>query len=144
MGGRYCFDGTGGPPDARDTGYHRRASVSRPALVQSAPGTYLQRRTFVHTLRVVRFEWDSPKAAANLRTHGVSFAEAVTVLEDDFALTREDGTYGEEQRFVTLGFSDSGTLLVVVYVYREPDIIRMISAWKANRRQKEHYEENRC
>jgi uncharacterized DUF497 family protein len=51
----------------------------------------------------VRFEWDSRKAAANLRTHGVSFAEAVTALEDDFALTREDGADGEEQRFVTAG-----------------------------------------
>ena len=39
---------------------------------------------------VGRFEWDPLKAAANLRTHRVSFAEAVTVLEDDFALTRED------------------------------------------------------
>jgi uncharacterized protein len=91
----------------------------------------------------VRFEWDSRKAAAKLRTHGVSFAEAVTALEDDFALTREDGADGEEQRFVTLGPSDAGNLLVVVYVYREPDIIRVISAWKADRRQKEHYEESR-
>ena len=91
----------------------------------------------------MRFEWDSRNASANLRIHGVSFAEAVTVLEDDFALTREDGTGGEEQRFVTLGLSDNGDLLVVVYVYREPNIIRMISAWKANRRQKEPYEEGR-
>jgi uncharacterized protein len=90
----------------------------------------------------VRFEWDSRKAAANLRTHGVSFAEAVTA-QDDFAVTREDGADGEEQRFVTLGLSDAGNLLVVVYVYREPDIIRVISAWKADRRQKELYEEGR-
>jgi uncharacterized DUF497 family protein len=91
----------------------------------------------------VRFEWDSRKASANLRTHGVSFAEAVTALEDDLALTREDVADGEEQRFVTLGLSDSANLLVVVYAYREPDIIRVISAWKANRRQKERYEEGR-
>jgi uncharacterized protein len=55
----------------------------------------------------------------------------------------EDGADGEEQRFVTLGLSDAGNLLVVVYVYCEPDIIRVISAWKADRRQKEHYEEGR-
>jgi uncharacterized protein len=91
----------------------------------------------------VQFEWDSRKASANRRTHGVSFAEAVTVLEDDRALTREDVADGEEQRFVTLGLSDSANLLVVVYAYREPDIIRVISAWKANRRQKEQYEERR-
>ena len=92
---------------------------------------------------IVQFEWDSRKALANLRTHGVSFAEAIAALEDDLALTREDVADGEEQRFVTLGLSDSANLLVVVYVYREPDIIRVISAWKANRRQREQHEEGR-
>ena len=85
----------------------------------------------------------SRKAEANLRTHGVSFAEAVTVLEDAFALTQEDPDAVEEQRFVTLGLSDQARLLVVVYVYVEPDIIRVISAWKANKRQEELYEEGR-
>ncbi len=88
----------------------------------------------------MRFEWDPPKAEANLRTHGVSFAEAVTVLEDDFALTREDPAAADEPRFVTLGLSNLGNLLAVVYTYREPDAIRLISAWKANRRQREAYE----
>jgi uncharacterized protein len=91
----------------------------------------------------VRFEWDPQKAEANLGTHGVSFAEAVTVLEDDFALTREDPDADDEVRFVTLGLSSLANLLVVVYVYRGPDIIRVISAWKANKRQREAYEEDR-
>ena len=91
----------------------------------------------------VRLEWDPAKAAANLRTHRVSFAEAVTVLEDEFALTREDPDAVEEPRFVTLGLSNLGNLLVVVYTYREPNIIRVISAWKANKRQRERYEEGR-
>jgi uncharacterized DUF497 family protein len=91
----------------------------------------------------VRFEWDPPKAEANLRTHGVSFAEAVTVLEDDFALTREDPDAVDEPRFVTLGLSNLGRLLVIVYAYREPDILRVISAWKANRRQRVRYEKSR-
>ena len=91
----------------------------------------------------VRFEWDPAKAAANLRTHGVSFSEAVTVLEDEFALTREDPDAVEEPRFVTLGLSNLGNLLVVVYAYREPDIIRVISAWKANKRQRVLYEKGR-
>jgi len=56
----------------------------------------------------VRFEWDSTKAKANVRAHGVSFAEAVTVLEDDFALTREDPDVADERRFVSLGLSDLG------------------------------------
>ncbi len=91
----------------------------------------------------MRFEWDPRKAEANLRTHGVSFAETVTVLEDAFALTQEDPDAVEEQRFVTLGLSDQAKLLVVVYAYVEPDIIRVISAWKANKRQEELYEEGR-
>jgi uncharacterized protein len=91
----------------------------------------------------VRYEWDPAKAAANLETHGVSFAEASTVLSDDFALTREDPLASGEQRLVTLGFSDTGNLLVVVYTYREPDILRVISAWRANRRQRLEYEKSR-
>ena len=91
----------------------------------------------------VRFDWDPPKARANLRDHGVSFAEAVTVLGDDLALTREDPGAEDEPRFVTLGLSDVGNLLVVVYVYREPDTLRVISAWKANKRQRVLYEKDR-
>lgn len=91
----------------------------------------------------MRFEWDPLKAEANLREHGVSFAEAVTVLEDDFALTREDPAAVDEPRFVTLGMSNLAHLLVVVYTYKEPDAIRLISAWKANRRQRKAYEKGR-
>ena len=90
----------------------------------------------IHTA-TVRFEWDPSKAEANLRVHGVSFSEAVTVLEADFALTREDSGTVDEPRFVTLGLSNLGNLLVVVYGYDEPDVIRVISAWKANRRRGE-------
>ena len=91
----------------------------------------------------MRFEWDPPKGEANLREHGVSFAEAVTVLEDDFALTREDPAAVNEPRFVTLGLSNLAHQLVVVYTYKEPDAIRLISAWKANRRQRKAYEKGR-
>ena len=92
---------------------------------------------------MVRFEWDPRKAAANVHAHGVSFAEAVTVLEDDFALTREDPDAGEAERFVTLGLSNLGNLLVVVYTHREPDILRVISGWRANKRQGVLYEKGR-
>ena len=63
---------------------------------------------------------DPLKAEANLRAHGVSFAEAATVLEDDFALTREDPAAVDEPRFVTLGLSNLGNLLVVVYSTETP------------------------
>ena len=62
----------------------------------------------------MRFSWDPPKAKANLAEHGVSFAEAVTVFDDDQALTREDPDADDESRFVALGLSDIGNLLVVV------------------------------
>jgi len=76
----------------------------------------------------MQYEWDPAKAAANLATHGVSFTGAVTVLEDDFALTREDPDSAGEQRFITLGLSSSAQSVVVVYTYRESDVIRLISA----------------
>ena len=76
----------------------------------------------------MQYAWDPAKAEANLATHGVSFTEAVTVFEDDFALMREDPDSAGEQRFVTLGKSSFVNLLVVVYTYREPDVIRIIAA----------------
>ena len=65
------------------------------------------------------------------------------MLDDDLALTREDPDADDESRFVTLGLSDVGRLLVVVYAYRERDTLRVISAWKANKRQRELYEKGR-
>jgi uncharacterized protein len=91
----------------------------------------------------VNIDWDPAKAEANLREHGVTFAEAATVLTDDYALTREDPDSLGEQRFVCLGMSAAGALLVVVYTHREPDIYRLISSWKANKPQRKHYEKGR-
>ena len=103
----------------------------------------MRKKTNVYTLGAVLFEWDPLKAAANRRAHGVSFAEAVTALEDPLALTREDPDSMEEQRFVTLGLTDQAKLLVVVYAYRDPDRVRIISAWKAGKHQRESYEKSR-
>ena len=91
----------------------------------------------------MNIEWDPAKAAANVKVHGVNFAEAATVLTDDFALTREDPDSLGEQRFVTLGMSATGTLLVLVHTHREPDAYRIISAWKANKPQRTQYEKAR-
>ena len=71
------------------------------------------------------------------------FAEAATVLNDDFALTREDPDAVSEQRFVSLGMSATGALLVIVYTHREPDTYRLISSWKASRPQRTQYEKGR-
>jgi uncharacterized DUF497 family protein len=91
----------------------------------------------------VKIDWDPRKATDNLRDHGVAFSEAATVLTDDYALTREDPDSVDEQRFVTLGMSSTGVLLVVVFTHREPDIYRLISAWKANKPQRKQYEKVR-
>ena len=65
------------------------------------------------------------------------------MLDDDFALTREDPGADDEPQFVTLGLSDMGNLLVVAYVCRGSDTLRVISAWKANKRQRVLYEKGR-
>lgn len=91
----------------------------------------------------MRIDWDPNKAADNLREHEVAFAEAATVLTDDYAMTREDTDSFGERRFVTLGMSATGAMLVVVFTHREPDIYRIISAWKANKPQRKLYEKGR-
>ena len=83
-------------------------------------------------------EWDSRKAAANLRKHGIDFAEAVTVLEDEHAVTEPDVLIGEEPRHVTLGMDALGRALVVVYTWRD-DRIRLISARPAMASERRQY-----
>lgn len=73
----------------------------------------------------------------------MSFADAATVLADDFALTREDVDAVDEQRFATLGMSATGSLLVVIFALREPDIYRIIASWNPNKPQRKQYEEGR-
>jgi uncharacterized protein len=87
---------------------------------------------------VNNIQWDSHKAQDNYQKHGVTFSEAVSVLEDDYALTIEDDN-SQERRFITLGINDAGKLLVVVYVFRG-DTIRMISARQATAREHREYE----
>jgi hypothetical protein len=86
----------------------------------------------------VKVEWDYLKATSNLEKHNVDFADAVTVLDDDLAITIREETSGEE-RFVTLGTDALGRLLVVVYTWRE-DCVRIISARKATPRERRRYE----
>jgi len=61
----------------------------------------------------MEYEWDPDKAATNLHKHGISFADAVTVFSDTFALTAADD-FADEERFVTLGTDAFGRLVVVV------------------------------
>ncbi|MGI8619768.1 MAG: BrnT family toxin [Gemmatimonadaceae bacterium] len=88
-----------------------------------------------------RFEWDSAKAAANLRKHGVGFEEAQTVFEDEEALLMADPDHSvEEERFILLGLSSSLRVLVVVHCERaRGSVIRIISARKADRQERAQY-----
>jgi uncharacterized DUF497 family protein len=86
-------------------------------------------------------EWDPTKAQQNLRKHGVSFADAVTVLEDERALTDRDVSSEEEERWVTMGIDAEGRVLVVVYTWRG-ESLRLISARSATRAERRVYEES--
>jgi uncharacterized protein len=92
--------------------------------------------------RSLDVEWDPEKAAANLCTHGVDFADAVGAFEDVHALSREDPQAHGEQRFVTVGMDFLGRVLTIVYTYRE-DRIHLISARRAARRERATYERKR-
>lgn len=84
------------------------------------------------------YEWDPQKAAANLRKHGVDFADAVGAFEDPLALTVPDDRH-EEARFVTVGTDFLGRLLVVAYTWRDQKL-RIISAREALPSERRQYE----
>lgn len=94
----------------------------------------------MHMISTAEFEWDEQKAISNLRKHGVEFADAVSAVGDDpLALTIPDKS-GEEDRFVTIGTDLFGRTLLVVYIWRG-NRVRIISARKATRRERQAYEE---
>jgi uncharacterized protein len=87
------------------------------------------------------FEWDPQKAAANLEKHGVSFSEAATVLGDPLSLSAEDPDHSrDEKRFLTIGCSRQGQLLIVSHTERD-DRVRIISARRLTRGERKLYEE---
>ena len=85
------------------------------------------------------FKYDPAKAAANLKKHGVSLADAEGVLEDPLAVTVEDPDAEGEQRFVTIGLGNAGELLVLVWTERD-DQCRPISARRTTRKERKQYE----
>lgn len=98
----------------------------------------------------LRFEWDEHKAVGNLRKHGVSFEEAATVFGDPLSSTFADPRHSNvESRFVAVGASNRGRLIVVMFVEQEsPDLetgpcetLRIISARRATPAERRSYEE---
>ena len=92
-------------------------------------------------IAVVQFDWDPNKAASNLRKHGVRFAEAMTVFDDDGLLVIADDN-PDEDRFIAIGMGSRGRSLVVVYASRD-ERIRIISARPASRHEQSEYERKR-
>ncbi|MDE0425737.1 MAG: BrnT family toxin [Candidatus Poribacteria bacterium] len=89
----------------------------------------------------MEFEWNANKAASNLSKHGVSFDEAQTVFDDTFYVDFYDPDHSyDEHRYIIIGQSAQNHLLIVSYTERG-NVIRLISARKATRGEREMYEE---
>jgi len=91
---------------------------------------------------MIRFEWDPPKSIANLRKHRVSFEEAKSVFYDEFAIQFFDDEHStDEDRFLLLGLSSGSRVLIVCHCERESgELIRIISARKATKRESAFYQ----
>ena len=89
----------------------------------------------------LQFDWDEAKAETNIRKHGISFEEAITVFGDPLAVTIYDvGHSGDEDRFVNVGHSIGGRVLVVVYAERG-EYIHIISCRRATPAEERQYEQ---
>lgn len=89
----------------------------------------------------IRFEWDPNKARRNLAKHGVSFGDAATAFGDPLSLTIFDPDHSDdEDRFILLGLTSAGRLVVVAHVERGAGVVRIISARLATRRERRTYE----
>jgi uncharacterized DUF497 family protein len=95
-------------------------------------------RTFEH--RGTRFVWHEAKAEANVRKHGISFEEAVTVFDDPL-LVLQDASRNDEGRDAAIGLSSSGRLLTVVHIEVDGEHIRLISARRASASEETLYDQ---
>jgi uncharacterized DUF497 family protein len=87
------------------------------------------------------FEWNVDKAARNLAVHGVSFEEAAAVFADSLSWTFPDPDHSRgERRYLSIGMSAQGRILIVVHTERDDDI-RIISAREATRPERRYYYE---
>lgn len=89
----------------------------------------------------MRFVWDEEKAAANLAKHGVSFNEGATIFGDFLSWTYPDPDHSQsEERWITIGLSDAGRVLLVSHTEEQEETIRIISARRAVKRERKFYE----
>ena len=91
----------------------------------------------------MRFEWDPTKAESNIQKHDVTFDEVVTVFKDPLAFIFDDETHSEEEhREIIIGMSALRRMLLVCFVERVQDIVRIFSARPATRQEIKDYEKN--
>jgi len=91
----------------------------------------------------MKFEWDPAKAASNMRKHGVTFEEAITVFKDPLAFIFDDTAHSEhEHREIIIGLSAVRRMILVCFVERHEDTVRIVSARPATRQEIKDYEEN--
>ena len=92
----------------------------------------------------LRFEWDDQKETSNRKKHGISFQEAASVFSDEFGRLIPDPDHSEgEERFILLGVSAESRLLIVCHCERGTDLIRIISARRADKLERRQYEDFR-
>lgn len=91
----------------------------------------------------MKFSWDPRKADTNFRKHGIAFDEALTVFNDPLALIFDDMAHSDaEHREIIIGFSALSRLVLVCFVERDEDTIRLISARRATKDEIKDYEKN--
>jgi hypothetical protein len=89
----------------------------------------------------IRFQWDPHKAETNAQKHEISFAEAATVFQDSLACIFDDEDHADDEyRELIIGYSKRNRLVVVAFTERE-EVIRIISARKADQDERETYEQ---
>ena len=96
---------------------------------------------------MIRFEWDSVKARTNQQKHGISFEDARHVFEDPYALFEQDRTETGEPRWQALGLAGGVAVLLVAHTIREEgedEVIRLISARRPTRKERNRYEQTRA
>ena len=91
---------------------------------------------------MLRFAWDPEKAESNAKKHGVTFSEAATAFGDPLSLTIPDPDHSEgEARYLLIGLTSEGRLVVVGHVEDDDESIRLIHARGATRTERRDYEE---
>lgn len=126
------------PPRARSSGEKTSPCGGKPLVARGAAQEPDPSELLYYNSCVMRFEWDPRKAASNVKTHGVSFEEAQSAFDDEHGAYYPDALHAD--RFILIGYSRRRRLLYVVHAEVAIDFIRIISARKATKHEKAHYE----